>query len=244
MFAYGTRAGVWRFLEAFERHDRVATFFMCGRAIERLPRLAAEIVGRGHEPACHGWLWRPHADYSDRAEELASLARCIDITKQVTGVRPLGFFCRDGQSRYTRELLAELGFLYDSNGFDDDLPYTSPAGSAQMLVVPYALDSNDMKFFHPNGFAEPEQFVRYVRAALSTLQNEAERGRSSLLNIGFHLRICGRPARFAAAESILGLLDELGDRIWVTRRVDLARHWLASVEPLSNTSAEPRGRRS
>ncbi|MDC7787617.1 polysaccharide deacetylase family protein [Rhodoplanes sp. TEM] len=231
MFAYGTRVGLWRFLDAFDRHDRRATFYMCGRAVERLPDLAAEIVARGHEPACHGWLWRPHADFADRAAERASLVRCIDVIRAATGERPLGFCCRGSQSVHTRELLAELGFAYDSNGFDDDLPYMAPAGAGRILVVPYGFDCNDMKFFHPNGFVEPDQFVRYAGAALSTLLDEAERGRSSLLNIGLHLRICGRPARFAAVEGILGLLARLGDRVWVARRIDLARHWMAATGP-------------
>jgi peptidoglycan/xylan/chitin deacetylase (PgdA/CDA1 family) len=212
MFAYGMRAGLWRFLDAFERHRAKATFFMCGRAVERSPRLAAEVVARGHEPACHGWLWRPHADFLDRAEERMSLLRCIEVTQAVTGERPLGFFCRGSQSPHTRELLAA-------------------AGAKRMLVVPYSLDCNDMKFFHPNGFVEPDQFVRYIRAALSTLLDEAARGRGGVLNIGFHLRICGRPARFAAVKGILEALDQLGDRVWVARRIDLARHWRARGGP-------------
>lgn len=228
MFAYGTRVGLWRFLDAFERYGRPATFYMCGRAVERLPRLAAAIVDQGHEPACHGWLWRPHADFADRAEERASLVRCIDVIREATGERPLGFCCRGSQSVHTRDLLAELDFLYDSNGFDDDLPYLARADASQILVVPYGFDCNDMKFFHPNGFVEPDQFVRYVAASLSTLLDEAERGRSSVLNIGLHLRICGRPARFAAVEGILKLLASLEDRVWVARRVDLARHWIAT----------------
>lgn len=229
IFAYGTRVGLWRFLDAFDRHERQATFYMCGRAVERLPALAAEIVARGHEPACHGWLWRPHADFTDAAEERASLVRCIDVIRDTTGQRPLGFCCRGSQSPHTRALLGELGFLYDSNGFDDDLPYWSAAGEGRILVVPYAFDTNDMKFFHPNGFVEPGQFVRYVEAALGTLVEEAGRGRSSLLNIGLHLRICGRPARFAAVEGILTALRSLGDRVWVARRDEITRHWLSAT---------------
>ena len=242
IFAYGMRSGLWRFLDAFDRHNRKTTFFMCGRAVERLPQLAAEIVARGHEPACHGWLWRPHADFVDRDDEKASLVRCIDVTSKVTGQRPIGFFCRGSQSGYTRDLLSELGFLYDSNGFDDDLPYMASAENGEVLVVPYSLDCNDMKFFHPNGFVEPAQFVRYAQAALSTLLDEAERGQSGVLNIGFHLRICGRPARFAAVKDILGLIDKLGDKVWVARRADIAKHWLATLDerrPLyANASAQ------
>jgi peptidoglycan/xylan/chitin deacetylase (PgdA/CDA1 family) len=228
-FAYGLRAGLWRFLEALERHRRPATFLMCGRAVDRAPQLAAEVVARGHEGACHGWLWRPHADFTDAAAERASLQACIDTMTRATGQRPLGFCCRGSQSEHTRRLLAELGFVYDSNGLDDDLPYRAAAAEGGILVVPYGFDCNDMKFFHPNGFVEPEQFLRYAKASLATLLAEGERGRSSLLTIGFHLRICGRPGRFAAVEGILAHLATLGDRVWVPRRIDLARHWLAQV---------------
>src|SRR5260221_6281408 len=174
---------------------------MCGRAVERTPELAAEIVRRGHEPACHGWRWTPHATFEDREAEQRSLERCIAMTKRATGERPLGFFCRGSQSLHTRGLLSDLGFEYDSNAFDDDLPYYDRnLPGAPMLILPYALDSNDMKFFHPNGFAEPGELVRYVEAALDVLIAEGERGVPKLLNIGLHLRISGGPARCAADE--------------------------------------------
>ena len=223
IFSYGMRAGLRRYLDAFERHQRHATFFMCGRAIERVPQLAREVVTRGHEPACHGWRWRPHSDYASRDEELADLRRCIAITESVTGERPAGFFCRGSPSIWTRELLTELSFEYDSNAFDDDLPYWNDG----LLTVPYALDCNDMKFFHPNGFACADEFVKYTRDGLETLIAEGRRGLPQLLNIGFHLRICGRPSRFAAVERILEHLATLGDAVWVARRIDIARHWKA-----------------
>ena len=227
MFAYGMRAGLWRFLDAFDAYRCPTTFFMCGRAVERLPTLAAEVVRRGHEPACHGWLWHPHSNFADDAAERSALERCIEVTRRVTGERPFGFFCRGSQSERTRPLLHELGFEYDSNGLDDDLPYWSALDHGRMLVVPYALDCNDMKFFHPNGFVEAEQFVRYVRSALDTLLGEADRGRSAILNIGLHLRITGRPSRFTAVLGILRLLQDLGSRVWIARRIDIARAWVA-----------------
>lgn len=226
MFAYGMRVGLWRFLDALERYGCPATFLMCGRAVERLPHQAAEVVRRGHEPACHGWLWRPHADFADRDAEKTSLQKCIATTLRVTGQRPLGFFCRGSQSEWTRGLLSELDFIYDSNGLDDELPYYSAVAGGRLLVVPYSLDCNDMKFFHPNGFVEPEQFVRYARAALATLLAEAERGKSSILNVGLHLRITGRPGRFAAVEATLAHLKSLGTRIWLARRIDIARAFI------------------
>ena len=225
IFAYGMRAGLWRFLDALDRRQLPATFFCCGRAIERVPMLAAEITRRGHEPACHGWRWRPHADYRSREEEAADLDRCISITQGATGERPYGFFCRGSESLWTRDLLAERGFLYTSNAFDDDLPYWDRGVSGRpLLVVPYALDSNDMKFFHPNGFCRSAEFVSYVEDALDVLLAEADRGKSRLLNLGFHLRISGRPARFQAAEQIMDLVRRLGSRAWIARRIDIAKH--------------------
>ena len=232
IFSYGMRAGLWRFLDAFDQHDRKVTFFMCGRAVERAPELAAAVVARGHEPACHSWRWTTHAEFTDPAEERHVLERCIAVTEQATGERPLGFFCRGSESAFTRALLRELGFEYDSNGFDDDLPYYDrTVDGGPILVLPYALDSNDMKFFHPNGFATPGEFVDYLKAGLDVLLEEGERGLPKLFNIGLHLRITGRPARFAAVKELLSHLDDLGDAVWVARRLDIARHFRAQHPP-------------
>jgi peptidoglycan/xylan/chitin deacetylase (PgdA/CDA1 family) len=230
IFSYGMRAGLWRFLDALDARALPATFFCCGRAIERVPALAAEITRRGHEAACHGWRWRPHADYPTREEEEADLDRCVRVTLDATGERPYGFFCRGSESIWTRVLLAERGFLYTSNAFDDDVPYWDhEVHGRPLLVVPYALDSNDMKFFHPNGFCRSSEFVSYVQDALHVLLAEADRGKSRMLNIGFHLRICGRPARFRAAERIMDLIIELEPRVWIARRIDIARHAIATL---------------
>ena len=228
IFAYGMRAGLWRMLDALDRYEVVATFFMCGRAIERIPDLAREVVRRRHEPACHGWRWMAHANYASLEAEGEALDRCIAMTEQATGERPVGFFCRGSESIHTRALLVERGFLYTSNAFDDDLPYVD-AACPGLLVVPYALDTNDMKFFHPNGFVRAGEMVEYVRDATTTLLQEAERGCPRLLSIGFHLRIAGRPARFQAFEGVLGLLSALGPRVWVARRDAIARAFVATL---------------
>lgn len=227
IFAYGMRAGFWRFIDALSHFDMPATFFCCGQAVERAPALAKTITKRGHEAACHGWRWRPQADYTTCEDEAADLDRAIVAIEAATGTRPTGFFCRGSESIWTRGLLAERGFLYTSNGFDDDLPYTDPQQPG-LLVVPYALDSNDMKFFHPNGFVRARDMEDYVEDALATLLREAGDGKSRLLNIGFHLRICGRPARFQAVWNILKLLKRQEERIWVARREDIARAFLAA----------------
>lgn len=229
IFAYGMRAGLWRMLEALERRRMAATFFACGQAVARVPTLAAAVARAGHEMAVHGWRWRPHADYADRDSEAADLDRCIDAIAGATGVRPAGFFCRGSESVWTRGLLAERGFAYTSNGFDDDLPYWDPATGGRLLVVPYALDSNDMKFFHPNGFVRAQEMVDYAADALSTLLAEARAGKPRLLNLGFHLRIAGRPARFPAFTGILDMLAARRDEIWIATRAQIAAAFAARV---------------
>ena len=201
IFAYGTRAGFWRMLDALDHHAIPATFLMCGRAVERAPTLAAEATRRGHEAAAHGWLWRPQADYTSREAEAADLDRCIAAITNACGEAPQGFFCRGSESIWTRGLLQERGFTWVSNAFDDDVPYDDPAYPG-LSVLPYALD---------------------------VLLEEAASGKPRLLNIGYHLRIVGRPARFPAFEKILARLAELGDQIWVARRIDIAKAWRAAT---------------
>jgi peptidoglycan/xylan/chitin deacetylase (PgdA/CDA1 family) len=220
IFAYGLRAGLPRFLEAFDRAGVRATFWMCGRAVERTPDLAREVVLRGHEAGCHGWLWRPNADYGSIDEERDAIRRATDAIEQATGARPVGYFCRGSPSPHTRRLLLEAGYTYDSNVLDDDLPYRCP--ETGMLVLPYALDSNDMKFFHPNGFVRPEDFAGYVASALDQLIEEGRRGIPRILSIGFHRRICGRPARFRAVEAILADLRRRGSDVWIATRAEIA----------------------
>lgn len=226
VFDYGMRAGLWRFLDNFDFYGIRATFMMCGRTVERVPDLARAVTDAGHEPAVHGWRWLPHSRYGDAETERQDIMRTHDVISAATGVQPVGFMSRGGQSPWTRGLLSDLGFAYDSNALNDDLPYWDTLTSGRrMLVLPYGFDTNDMKFFHTNGFVQPEQFSNYVGAALDVLMGEASAGKSSMLSIGFHLRICGRPARFAAVQAILRDLQALGDRVWVAPRKDIAAHF-------------------
>nr|WP_246339877.1 polysaccharide deacetylase family protein [Ancylobacter tetraedralis] len=222
------RAGVWRVAECLERAALLATIFFCGRAVERAPELARRLVDAGHEAACHGWRWRPHADYPSPEAERIDLDRATAAIEAATGVRPLGFFCRGSESPWTRQILAERGYVYTSNGLDDDLPYCD--AHTALLVVPYAFDSNDMKFFHPNGFVRADEMVDYVVDALDVLEAEAQRGHARLLNIGFHLRIVGRPARFKAFQAIIRELKRRESRLWVARRIDIARAFQAATD--------------
>lgn len=226
VFNYGMRAGLWRFLDAFSEHRFASTFMMCGRAVERVPDLARAVVDAGHEAAVHGWRWLPHSIYADALTERRDIEKTRALLASVTGAKVSGFMCRGSQSPWTRELIAELGFSYDSNALDDDLPYWSSDG--RLVIVPYAFDTNDMKFFHPNGFVRPTDFSDYVISALDTLLTDAARGRSAMLSIGLHLRITGRPARFAAVRSILDYIQKHGDDVWVAKRSDIAEHFKSS----------------
>jgi peptidoglycan/xylan/chitin deacetylase (PgdA/CDA1 family) len=228
IFAYGTRAGAWRMADALRRYRVPATLFACGRAAERAAPVLAMLAADGHETACHGWLWRPHADYETPEDEAADLDRAGRAIAAATGTAPRGFFCRGAESPWTRALLTERCYLYTSNGFDDDLPYRDASG---LVVVPYALDTNDMKFFHPNGFVRASEMVDYVTDALNVLEAEAARGVPRLLNIGFHLRIVGRPGRFKAFEGVLAELDRRRDRIWLARRIEIAEAFDRAAAP-------------
>lgn len=220
IFAYGTRAGVWRMADALRQHETPATIFACGRAAERAGSILKMLSDGGHEVANHGWLWRPHADYDSAEAEATDLDRASAAIAAATGKPPVGFFCRGAESPWTRSLLAERGYIYTSNGFDDDLPYLDPSG---MIVVPYALDTNDMKFFHPNGFVRSLDMVEYVSDALDVLEAETRNGPPRLLNIGFHLRIVGRPGRFKAFDLILAELSKRRERLWIASRAAIAR---------------------
>lgn len=219
IFAYGTRAGAWRRRRASAIRQIPATLFACGRAAERTAPVLSMLANDGHETACHGWLWRPHAEYETAEDEATNLDRAAAAIRSATGQMPRGFFCRGAESLRTRELLAERGYFYTSNGFDDDLPYRDPSG---LIVVPYALDANDMKFFHPNGFVRAREMVEYVADALDVLEAQAEAGVPRLLSIGFHLRIVGRPGRFKAFDGVLAELARRRERLWIARRIAIA----------------------
>jgi peptidoglycan/xylan/chitin deacetylase (PgdA/CDA1 family) len=227
-FAYGMRVGLWRFLDALDRRAMPVTMQMCGRAVERAPELARAAIEAGHEPLAHGWRWLPHSRYADLEEERRDIVRTVDAIRQATGVAPTGFFSRGGQSPWTRDILAELGFTHDSNALDDELPYWAPCSHGRrILVLPYCFDTNDMRYWHPGGFTRPDDFAAYTLAAVDTLLREAEEGKSAMLTIGLHLRISGRPARFAAVEQILGRLSELREKTWIATRGEIAAHFAA-----------------
>ena len=224
---YGLRAGIWRILDLFDRYDRKATFYMCGRSVERSPEIAAEIVARGHEPASHGYRWYCHSYFDDYSTEKEHIQRANGIIERATGERPLGFYSMWAPSLNTRRILSELGFVYDSNEYNDDLPYYDYSlPDRPMLILPYALDSNDFKFIANDPWGAPSAYLEYLDRSLEVLLEEGQRGEPKMLNVGLHLRIIGRPGRFWALQKFMEGLKHLGNRVWVARRIDIAQHWL------------------
>ncbi|RPH41316.1 MAG: allantoinase PuuE [Burkholderiales bacterium] len=233
IYEYGSRAGVWRILREFERRGLPLTVFGVSMALERHPDLTRAFVELGHEIACHGWRWI-HYQSMDEATEREHLRIGMDIIERLTGTRALGWYTgRDSPN--TRRLVADHGgFLYDSDYYGDDLPFwtrvtRSDGGEVDHLVVPYTLDSNDMRFATPQGFNTGEQFLRYLTDTFDVLYEEGAEA-PKMMSIGMHCRLLGRPGRFRALQRFLDHIER-HDRVWVCRRVDIARHWIATHPP-------------
>jgi putative urate catabolism protein len=233
LFEYGSRAGLWRILRAFEQRRLPLTVFGVARALQRHPEAVAAYLELGHEIAAHGLRWISYQQV-DEATERAHLAEAVAILKELTGAAPLGWYTgRDSPN--TRRLVVEHGgFLYDSDSYADDLPYWATlAGAKPHLVIPYALDSNDMRFAAMQGFNSGTQFFDYLKDSFDTLYREGDpqgQDQPKMLSIGLHARLCGRPGRSAALERFLDYVCG-HERVWICRRIEIARHWIAMHPP-------------
>jgi allantoinase len=231
LFEYGSRAGLWRVLRAFEERHLPLTVFAVARALQRHPEAVAAYLELGHEIAAHGLRWISYQQV-DEATERAHLAEAVAILREITGVAPLGWYTGRDSPNTRRLVIEHGGFLYDSDSYADDLPYWTHAGGADAphLVVPYTLDSNDMRFAALQGFNSGTQFFDYLKDSFDTLYREGDPSgldRPKMLTVGLHARLCGRPGRVASLERFL---DYIGghEQVWICRRVDIARHWMAA----------------
>jgi peptidoglycan/xylan/chitin deacetylase (PgdA/CDA1 family) len=224
-FEYATRTAWWRIADLFGRMDAPFTLSACGRAVERSPWLAQDAVQRGHEVAAHGYRWESHAGM-DEPTERAAIASAVLAIVAATGRRPVGWHTRSASSPNTRRLLAQQGFLYDNDAYNDDTPYFVKAGERRHLVLPYAFDTNDMQFQHSSRFVTASSFSEYVCDACDWLAQEG-RTMPRMLSVGLHLRMIGRPGRVRALQDILEHLRGIG--AWVATREQIARHWLEHV---------------
>jgi allantoinase len=237
IYEYGSRAGAWRILREFEKRKLPLTVFGVGMALQRHPEIVAAFKELGHEIASHGWRWINYHGI-DEATEREHVRLAVQAIERLTGtkhgaagnIHAAGWYTgRD--SINTRRLVADFGgFEYDSDYYGDDLPLWMKVGKSDgtivpHLVVPYTLDANDMRFSLPQGFAQAEDFFVYLRDSFDALY--AEGGNApKMMSVGMHCRLLGRPGRIVALQRFLDHVQK-HDRVWVCRRIDIARHWKA-----------------
>jgi allantoinase len=241
MYEYGSRAGLWRVLRLFEQRELPLTIFAVAMALQRNPEAVAAVGQLGHEIACHGLRWISYQQV-DVATERAHMAEAIRLIRALTGAAPLGWYTgRDSPA--TRQLLVEHGGMrYDADSYADDLPFwqqvdiTAADGTPQRkshLVVPYTLDTNDMRFAAAQGFNSGAQFFDYLKDAFDVLYEEGDPdglNQPKMLSVGLHCRIIGRPGRLAALSRFLDYV-QAHDKVWITRRIDIADHWHTNHPP-------------
>ncbi|KAA6183046.1 polysaccharide deacetylase family protein [Thiohalocapsa marina] len=224
MYEYGARAGVWRILALFADRGLPLTAFAVGRALELNPEIGRALHAAGHEIAGHGYRWLDYRTIPE-AEERHHIQRTRDIIASVCGRPPVGWYT-GRVSQNTRRLLREVGgLLYDSDAYNDDLPYWLPDAPPH-LIIPYTLVNNDARYLLPNGLATGEDFFRLLRDAFEQLWLEGAHS-PKLMSIGLHGRISGHPARAAGLARFLDHVLER-DAVWICRREDIARHWMAT----------------
>ena len=227
LYEYGSRAGAWRILSEFDKRGLPLTVFGVAMALQRNPELAAAFTKRGDEIACHGWRWIQYQEV-DEATEREHMHTGMRVIEQLTGERPLGWYTgRDSPN--TRRLVADYGgFEYDSDYYGDDLPFwmkvrKSDGSILPHLVIPYALDTNDMRFSLPQGFVQADDFFFYLRDSFDALYAEGESA-PKMLSVGMHCRLLGRPGRIVALQRFLDHVQS-HERVWICRRIEIARHW-------------------
>ncbi|MCL4370059.1 MAG: polysaccharide deacetylase family protein [Chloroflexi bacterium] len=227
-FEYGSRVGVWRILRILKQYHVPATWWMCAQALARNPRLAQVLAETGDEVGGHGYRWEEFHATSPEAE-MDNIHRTVDTIVRLTGQRPLGWFTRYACSPNTRALLMEEGgFLYDSLGLNDDLPYYVQVKGKPWLVVPYTFEVNDARFWR-GGLVSVDDFYEYMRGAFDCLYGESATV-PKMMSLGLHCRIGGTPARSQALARFLEYARGFSD-VWFARRVDVARWWLQHNPP-------------
>jgi len=225
IYEYGSRAGFWRLWRMFTERNMPVTVFGVATALQRNPEAVAAMQEADWEIASHGLKWIDYKDFG-LEEERAHLNEAIRIHTQVTGERPLGWYTGRTSGNTNHLVAEEGGFLYTADSYADELPYWE---NGTQLVVPYTLDANDMRFATPQGFNAGDQFFSYLKDSFDTLYAEGETA-PKMMSVGLHCRLVGRPGRAAALARFLDYVAS-HERVWVARRIDIARHWLSHHRP-------------
>jgi len=223
LYEYGSRAGFWRLHKLFQEKKIPVTVFGVGMALEKNPEICKAIKDAGYEVASHGWRW---IDYQNikKSEEKKHMKLAIHAHKQIFGERPNGWYTgRCGPN--TRDLVMEDGgFLYDSDSYNDDLPYWETRGKKKQLIIPYTLDNNDMRFVTNQGFNTGDHFFTYLKDSFDTLYEEGKTS-PKMMSVGLHCRIIGKPGRIQSLKKFLDYVLEHED-VWLCKRIDVAKHWI------------------
>jgi allantoinase len=236
MFEYGSRVGYWRLARIIGERDLPATIMACALALERNPAAADDIAGRTWDVCAHGWRWERHAVMTE-ATERERIKRTVASLKQTTGARPLGWYCRYGPGPNTRRLVVdEGGFLYDSDAYNDELPYWVEVSNKPHLVVPYSLVTNDAKFLR-GSISTAGQYFEFLRDSFDMLYREGKTA-PRMMSVGLHLRVAGHPGRAVGLERFLDHVMKHQD-VWICRRSDIARHWHAHHAPSGHPALQP-----
>jgi putative urate catabolism protein len=225
LFEYGSRAGFWRLHHAFTARSISVTVYGVAMALARNPQAVAGMLDAGWEIATHGYRWIDY-QYVPEITEREHLAAAIDIHTKVTGSRPLGWYLGRCSPNTHRLIAEEGGFIYNADSYADDLPYWDTSHGKPQLIVPYTLDANDMRFATAQGFNSGDQFFAYLKDTFDVLYREGET-QPRMMSVGLHCRLAGRPGRTAAVERFLDYACG-HEQVWIARRIDIARHWIAT----------------
>jgi allantoinase len=223
LFEYGSRVGFREIMRLLKTMGAPVTVYAVGMALERNPDVAAELAASGVEVACHGQRW---IDYQFVPEELerADIQRNVEVITRLVGRRPVGWYT-GRPSPNTRRLVVETGgFLYDSDAYNEDLPYWTEVSGQRHLVIPYSFDNNDSRMQRGGDFSTGEEFFAYCRDAFDWLYRLGTDGRPRMMSIGLHGRIIGRPGRIGA---LARLIEHMRHRqgVWLCDRAAIAEHW-------------------
>ena len=233
IYEYGARAGFWRLYRLFTSLGVPVTVYGVATALRRGPAQVAAMLEAGWEIASHGLKWVDYKDYT-RDAELADIREAIAVHEAVTGKRPRGWYTGRCSANTVDLVTEEGGFDYISDTYADDLPYWRPHDGRDQLIIPYTLDTNDMRFAAAQGFNSGDQFFSYLKDSFDVLYAEGKAGQPKMLNIGLHCRLVGRPGRLASLRHFMEYTLDKGD-VWFARRIDIAKHWAAHHPPVHPT---------
>ena len=228
LYEYGSRVGVWRLKNLFDRYKIPITVFAVGMAVERYPEPVRALFAAGHEICSHGYRWIDYQNVSETTER-EHMQKAIRIIEEAVGERPLGWYTGRSSPNTRALVIEEGGFLYDADDYSDELPFWNHQHGRPHLVIPYTLDVNDMRFATPQGFNSGKQFLRYLKDSFDVLYAQGADS-PRMMSVGLHCRISGRPGRYAALEAFLRYARSHDD-VWFCRRVDIARHWHTGFPP-------------